>query len=588
MILPFLQEPQPPKTIEAHVVRPASLAPTPALLSTLRMPEGFHLARWADGVANPRILKVYRGAVYATQRTAMNVVMLKDTDGDGVADTQREVASGTDLHGIAFRGDWAYMVGIRKVWRAKVRPDGTLGPKEELMHDLPDAGQHPNRTIEVGPDGRLYISCGSTANDAVEHNPYNATMVVCDLDGKRRAIFASGLRNTIGYDWQPGTGLLYGWDQGIDWLGDDEQREEVNVIGKGYRYGWPFVYENGKPDQNAHLATEKGYTIEGWLAESKGPVLTYTAHAAGMQMRFYRGAMFPKAYRGDAFATMHGSWNRKPPSGYELVRIRFANGRAQSVEPFLTGFLQDPQGEPKQFGRLCGLAEMPDGSLLIGDDEHGTIYRLTYGPSKAALQDLDTSKLSPDLVNGPKNLTVRLGAFGTPNSEYAVGSSKSPSLAISAYPKGTKAIALAMEDPDAPSIKPVIHWLMADLRPLRTVPANVPKTDRPIFDLTPLLRENLRPRRAKENTGDEFPDSTSAHFVMDAGGVQGGNSQGTVAYYGPKPPVGDKPHRYVFTVYALDRTLGLKPGFNRTALIKAMRGHVLGQGSATGTYAKAP
>ena len=570
MILPAIQTP-PKTTIEAHVVRPVAVAPTPARLALLTMPEGFHLARWADGLSNPRVLKVHRGVVYVTQRTDENVVMLKDTDGDGLADVQREVARGTDLHGIAFGGDWAYLVGIRKLWRARVMPDGTLGPKGELMHDLPDAGQHPNRTVEVGPDGRIYISCGSTANDAVEHNPYNATIVVCNPDGKNRAILASGLRNTIGFDWQPGTNALYGWDQGIDWLGDDAQREEVNHIQKGKRYGWPFVYEDGKTDQNAHLAGEKGFTIQGWLAQSTSPVLTYTAHAAGMQMRFYRGLLFPGEYRGDAFATMHGSWNRQPPSGYEVVRVRFERGEPKAVEPFLKGFLQDATGKPTQFGRPCGLAEMPDGSLLIGDDEHGAIYRLSYGKRDdraTALHALDTTRLSPDLVNSPKTIKVTLSAFGEANSEYASGGGKSPGLTFGALPKGTKALAVVMEDPDA-GIKPLVHWLIADLAPTASLSGGVLPGDKPVIVSPPQESPRIVPT-----------DATSL------GSVQGGNSHGKVGYSGPKPPVGDKPHRYVFTVYALDGRLGLKPGFNRMALLKAMRGHVIAQGSAIGRYAK--
>ena len=587
MILP-LQAPQHTKTIEAHVVRPQALAPTPELLATLKMPEGFHLTRYVDGISNPRIVKALGTTVYASQRTDQNIVMFKDLDGDGVADTQRVVATGTDLHGFAFTkdGKTVVMVGIRKLWRAKVLPDGNFGPKQELMDDLPDAGQHPNRTVEIGPDGRVYVSCGSTANDAVEHNPYNATIVVCDLDGKHRAILASGVRNTLGFDWQPGTNALYGWDQGIDWLGDDEQREEVNLIQKGRRYGWPFVYEDGKPDQNAHLPIEKGYTIQGWLAQSVSPVLTYTAHAAGMQMRFYRGAMFPKEYRGDAFATMHGSWNRKPPSGYEVVRVRFEHGKPKAVEPFLTGFLQDPEADrPRQFGRICGLAEMPDGSLLIGDDEHGAIYRLTYGVvnAKAArLAQIDTTKLSPDLVGAPTTLKVGLGAFGEANSEYAPGRAISPSLSVSGLPAGTRALAVAMEDPDAPTIKPVVHWLMADLAADPTAPGGgrietgIRPGDVPVADVT----------ASTQARGGIYGAVTKA--TVRYGGVQSGNSHGTVGYYGPKPPVGDKPHGYRFTVYALDAKLGMKPGFNRVALIDAMRGHVLAQGTVVGQYAKAP
>ena len=575
MILPALQTPPqtPRATIVAHVVRPASVAPTPALLAGLKMPNGFHLTRWADGLANPRILKVHRDAVYATQRTDENVVMLKDTDGDGVADLQREVARGEDLHGLAFRGDWAYLVGIRKLWRARVLPDGAFGPKQELIDDLPDAGQHPNRTVEVGPDGRIYVSCGSTANDAVEHNPENATIVVCGPDGKGRTILASGLRNTIGFDWQPGTNALYGWDQGIDWLGDDAQREEINLVQKGRRYGWPFVYEDGKTDQNAHLAKEKGFTIDGWLAQSTSPALTYTAHTAGMQMRFYRGIQFPGEYRGDAFATMHGSWNRQPPSGYEVVRVHFEKGVPKAVEPFLSGFLRDPQGRPSQFGRPCGLVETKDGALLIGDDEHGAIYRLGYGKAddrSPYLQSLDPTKLSPDLVRAPKNVVVKLGAFGEANSEYAKGGGTSPALSVGALPRGTKTLALVVEDPDA-GIKPLVHWLMADLtidpkKSKGSIPEDLRAGDRPVL-------------------GSPKPGNYASFYL---GGVQGGNSHGKVGYSGPKPPIGDKPHRYVFTLYALDRTLGMKPGFNRLALLKAMRGHVLGGGSAVGTYAKRP
>ena len=579
---------QQPHAIEAHVVRPLAVAPTPALLSTLKAPEGFRLTRFVDGVSNPRIVKVRPdGTVYATQRSEQNIVMFKDLDGDGVADTQREVASGTDMHGLAFTSDGktAYVVGIRKLWRIPVLPDGAFGPKKELMDDLPDAGQHPNRTVEVGPDGRVYVSCGSTANDAVEHNPYNATVVVCDGDGGHRAILASGLRNTIGFDWDA-QGRLFGWDQGIDWLGDDEQREEVNLIEKGRRYGWPFVYEDGKPDLNAHLPSEKGYTLEGWLKESVSPETTYTAHAAGMQMRFYRGAMFPNEYRGDAFATMHGSWNRKPPSGYEIVRVHFEDGKARSITPFLTGFLQNPKAErPSQFGRLCGLAEMPDGSLLIGDDEHGAIYRLVYGaPSEKAarLSAIDTTRLSPDLVDVPKKLDVKLGSFGEKNSEYAPGRAVSPEIAIRGLPAGTRTVALAMEDPDAPTIKPVVHWLAADLavderaRAGAAILPGVRPGDAIVADPSVSRRDAL-----------PLPGGLRKATLLQ-GGAQGGTSPGRVGYYGPKPPVGDKPHRYHFTVYALDAKLGLKPGFNRLALIDAMRGHVLAQGTAVGEYAKAP
>jgi Raf kinase inhibitor-like YbhB/YbcL family protein len=582
-ILPWIpllltQDPGSPTSVSvtSNVLRPAVRTPTPDLLENLKLPEGFRIAPWAEGLENPRVVKVRPdGTVYITQRKAMNVVMLRDTDGDGMADVQKEVMHAEDLHGLDFTkdGKWAFVIGIHKVWKAAVLPDGTFGGAKEILNGLPDAGQHANRTLAVGPDNRLYISIGSTTNAAPERNPYNATMVVADLDGKHKSIYASGLRNTIGFDWSP-KGQLYGWDNGADWKGDDECREEVNAISEGHRYGWPFVYENGKNDPE-HVPEEKGYTLERWRAESTNPELTYTAHSAGMQLQFYRGAMFPKEYQGDAFATCHGSWNRYPASGYEVVRIHFGeDGKPKSVEPFISGWLLNAYSrrEATQFGRPFGLATMPDGSLLVGDDDHGMIYRVSYdkSPGRAMrLRRLDTSTVSPNLVRSPKPLEVKLGGWGLPYTEYAPGRAKSPAIMLSDLPSETKALAVIMEDPDATAPKPFVHWLMADLTPANEIPANVLPGDETAFGVA------ARPT-----------PTTMISTVVRYGGVQGGNSHGTVAYYGPKPPVGDPPHRYHFTVYALDAKLGLKPGFNRVGLLKAMQGHVLAQGTTIARFGK--
>ena len=544
------------KTVTGHILRPGLKAPTPDLIEGLRAPAGFHVERWAEGLENPRVVRIRPdGTVYATQRKAQNIVMLKDTDGDGVADVQKEVMSAGDLHGLDFTkdGKTAYVVSIHKVWKVPVLSDGTFGAPKVIVNGLPDAGQHANRTLAVGPDSRLYISVGSTTNVASERNPYNATMVVTDLDGRQKSIYASGLRNTIGFDWSAG-GQLFGWDQSIDWKGDDECKEEINAISKGKRYGWPYVYEDGKVDPQ-QTPMDKGVTLDRWRSESTSPQAMYTAHSAGMQFQFYRGSMFPAEYRGDAFATCHGSWNRLPASGYEVVRVHFENGRAVSVEPFVTGWVQngdDPETAAR-WGRPCGLATMPDGSLIVGDDDQGALYRISYGGAEGRstrLRSLDLSKLTPDLVNGPKNLGARLNAFGLANSEYAPGRAKSPMMTLSNLPKGTKALAIAMEDPDAAAPKPFTHWLVGDIAVATTIPTNVPPGDRAL------------------------------------GGVQGGNSHGTVAYYGPKPPQGDPPHRYHFTVYALDGKVGLKPGFNRMGLLKAIQGHVLGQATTVGKFGK--
>ena len=219
-----------------------------------------------------------------------------------------------------------------------MRPDGQLGPLEMLIHDLPDAGQHNTRTVQIGPDNMMYISVGSTCNECLDPNPENATILRGTLDGKSRSIFASGLRDTIGWGWQPQTGELWGMDQGMDWLGDNLPPEELNHIEKGHRYGWPHVWGNNQ--LNPHIHVVGGIEPSEWLAKSTPMVLGYRAHAAPMQMAFYDGAQFPAQFRGDAFVAMHGSWNRKPPAGYEVVRIRFKDGKAVGFEPFVTGFIR--------------------------------------------------------------------------------------------------------------------------------------------------------------------------------------------------------------------------------------------------------
>ncbi len=199
-------------------------------------------------------------------------------------------------------------------------------------------------------------------------------MVRVKPDGTGQQIFAKGLRNTIGFAFHPQTRELYGFDHGIDWLGDTGQREEFNLIREGAHYGWPYVYENGKanpadepPGDTTHAEYAKKTTF---------PVLTYDAHSAPMAMVFYTGNAFPEAYRNSAFVALHGSWNRKEPSGYKVVRVRFENGKPAAIEDFLTGFLTESKRE--QFGRVCGIAQHPDGSLLISDDDNGVLYRVAY------------------------------------------------------------------------------------------------------------------------------------------------------------------------------------------------------------------
>jgi glucose/arabinose dehydrogenase len=199
-------------------------------------------------------------------------------------------------------------------------------------------------------------------------------MIQAKLDGTDRKVYAKGLRNTIGFDWHPQTKELYGMDHGIDWLGDESQREELNKIEKDGNYGWPYVYENGKP--NLADTPPQGQTFGEYAKKTKSPMLTYEAHSAPMGMKFYTGTQFPAEYKNSAFVALRGSWNRAEPAGYKVVRVKFENGKPVAFEDFLSGFLVE--NNKSQFGRVVGVAQHTDGSLLVTDDNNGVVYRVAY------------------------------------------------------------------------------------------------------------------------------------------------------------------------------------------------------------------
>ncbi len=358
-----------------HIFRPAQVDPQAWRIQQLKLPDGFSITKFADGLGKPRMLKVTpEGFVYVTNREKGTVTLLRDTNGDGTADIKKVVATKEQLHGIDYHDGKLYLTTVTQIFMADIHSDGTLGELQAIISNLPDGGQHPNRMIHFGPDGKMYLSVGSTCNSCDEPNELNATMLQADADGSNLHIFAKGLRNTIGYGWHPATKELWGFDQGIDWLGDNDQREELNHISPGKDYGWPYVYADGKYDKHAsppHL------TYNQYSLKTKKPELLYTAHAAPMDMLFYTGPQFPEEYKNDAFVTMHGSWNRDNPSGYCVVRVHFNNaGKPVAITDFITGFFNTK--DSTQFARVCGLAQLQDGSILMAEDANGVVYRIAY------------------------------------------------------------------------------------------------------------------------------------------------------------------------------------------------------------------
>ncbi|WP_159397558.1 PQQ-dependent sugar dehydrogenase [Sorangium cellulosum] len=363
------------------------------LLERLVTKPGFTVNVFAEEAGNARMMEVAAdGGVYVTRPMPGDVLLLRDTDGDGQADDGIKAFEGgpgfENLHGIALSedGETMYLATPTSLYAAAVNADGSLGEPTALLTDLPDGGQHPKRTMRLVPGaGSLLFSAGSSCNACAETNPEHAAMMLIDPSkGQQtqedRALFATGLRNTLGFDWYPGTEELWGMDHGSDHRGGVVPPEELNLLVSGKDYGWPYVYSSG-PGEAAPdpiIDDPPGSTKQAHAASAEPAVLVYDAHSAPIDFRFYTGDQFPAEYKNDAFVAMRGSWNRYPPVGYKVVRVLFdkETRKPTGFEDFVTGWLLD-DGHA-HFGRLAGLAQLPDGSLLVSDDTNGVIYRVAY------------------------------------------------------------------------------------------------------------------------------------------------------------------------------------------------------------------
>jgi glucose/arabinose dehydrogenase len=361
---------------DAAAFRPESIPFTDDKIKQLKVPAGFSVSVWAKGLGEPRMMAVAAdGTVYITRDQQGDVLAIKDENGRGGA--VRTVARIDEVHGIALqeKEKRIFLATPDAVYVASLKADGSIGEPEKIVTIEGRGGGHSRRTLGIGPDGNLYTSVGSTCNVCQDPPDRNALIFRSNLDGSGKQVFARGLRNTIGFDWHPETRELWGMDHGSDWRGNEIPPEELNRLVEGGHYGWPYCYADKVPDP-LYRENPPGATKQKFCPTTQGAVLTTTAHSAPIEFRFYAAAMFPSDYKGDAFAAMHGSWNRKPPSGYKVLRVKFENGKPARFEDFLTGFLT-ADGE-RIFGRPAGLAVANDGALLISDDENGVIYRVSY------------------------------------------------------------------------------------------------------------------------------------------------------------------------------------------------------------------
>lgn len=339
-------------------------------LARLELPPGFHIALYAGDVGNARELALGDGGtVFAGSLSAGKVYALTDADGDGVAEKVRVIASGlASPSGIAFHKGDLYIGAISRILVLRdIEQHLDEPPEPALVTDkLPDKAHHGWKFIAFGPHGRLYVPVGAPCNVCDPGRDF-AKIISMKADGSDWQDVALGVRNTVGFDWQPGTGELWFTDNGRDMMGDDLPADELNRVTKpGENFGFPWCHQGDTLDPEFG----KGKSCADYVP----PVFKLGAHVAALGMRFYTGGMFPKRYRGAAIIAEHGSWNRSSKSGYRVVAVRLDGSRVLGEDVLVGGFQTDEQTH----GRPADVLVMPDGALLIADDHAGAVYRLSY------------------------------------------------------------------------------------------------------------------------------------------------------------------------------------------------------------------
>jgi glucose/arabinose dehydrogenase len=353
----------------------------------LRVPAGFRVTVYAKSLDRPRWLALTpTGDVLVTETRQNRIRLLRDTNRDGVADTQTVFAgpeNGLNLpFGMAFAGGFFFLGNSDAVLRFPYQPGQLrLSGRGEKIADLPGGGynQHWTRNLLVAPNGQqLYVSIGSRSNVDEEPLP-RASVQVMNLDGSNQRTFASGLRNPVGMDIHPQTGELYTTVNERDGLGDDLVPDFLTRLRLGEFYGWPYTYLHPNlldPRQTWPNGQSRNPSL---ARRTRTPDVLFQSHSAALGLQFYRGDRFPQHYRNGAFVAFRGSWNRSEGTGYKVVFVPFSPaGRPLGYyEDFLTGFLLDPQ-VPTTWGRPVGLLMLPDGSLLLTEEMNQRIYRIHY------------------------------------------------------------------------------------------------------------------------------------------------------------------------------------------------------------------
>lgn len=357
-------------------IHPAQ-AVTEADLEKLSLPKGFKVSIYSNEVPGARQMALSpEGTLYVGTIAQNLVYALPDRDRDGKPDKVVVVASNLNRpNGVCFRKGALYVGELGKISRYENIEASIDDPKKRsrlkpivVNSSLPTREWHGYKYIRFGPDGLLYVPVGAPCNVGIQEDPRFATIMRMNSSGKNTHVFASGIRNTVGYDWHPQTKELWFTDNGRDYLGDNLPPDELNhAPERGMHFGFPYRYGLNVPDP------EFGY-IENKLKYT-APVVPLGPHVASLGMRFYTGEQFPAKYRGSIFICEHGSWNRTKKIGYRISRVSFnKDGSPDRYEVFCQGFREDESF----WGRPVDLCLMPDGSMLVSDDAGGAIYRISY------------------------------------------------------------------------------------------------------------------------------------------------------------------------------------------------------------------
>ena len=338
----------------------------------ITLPPGFQISIYANGVEGARSMTLgENGVVFVGSRNAGCVYALVDEKKDGSGVTVVKIATGLDTpNGVAFHKGALYVAEISRILRYDQIMDNLRQPPSPVVvyDSLPRERHHGWKFIAIGPDEKLYVPVGAPCNICSSNDERFASILRMNLDGSEMEVFAHGVRNTVGFDWDPVRRELWFTDNGRDWLGDELPPDELNHAPRpGLHFGYPHYYGDNVTDPEFKTAPPSaGRTV---------PAMKLGAHVAALGMRFYTGAMFPAEYRNQIFIAEHGSWNRTSPAGYRVTRVRLQDGNPVSYEVFAQGWLQPGRA----WGRPVDVLVMPDGALLVSDDRANVVYRISYG-----------------------------------------------------------------------------------------------------------------------------------------------------------------------------------------------------------------